>query len=62
LTGRPSFRLLACGHEWDLSGLQAVLPVPLLRSSTPVDPMCPRRYGHIDAAPAYPYSEGFGDS
>ena len=52
LTGRPSFRLLSCGRQWDLSGLQAILPVPLLRSSTPVEPMCPRHYGHIDAAPA----------
>ena len=40
------------GREWDLSGLQAILPVPLLRSSTPVESMCPRHLGHIDAAPA----------
>ncbi len=26
--------------------------MPLLRSSTPVEPMCPRHVGHIDAAPA----------
>src|SRR5258708_9282338 len=38
------------GREWDLSGLQAVLPVPLLRSSTPVEPTCPRPAGHVDAA------------
>src|ERR1700728_248808 len=51
-SGRPPFRLLSCGREWDLSGLQAILPVPLLRSSTPVEPTCPRHLGHIDAAPA----------
>jgi hypothetical protein len=50
--GRPTFRLSSCGHEWDLSGLQTILPVPLLRSSTPVEPTCPRHLGHIDAAPA----------
>jgi hypothetical protein len=50
--GRPTFRLLSCGREWDLSGLQAILPVPLLCSSTPVEPTCPRHIGHIDAAPA----------
>jgi hypothetical protein len=50
--GRPSFRLPTHGRQWDLSGLQAILPVPLLRSSTPVEPMCPRHVGHIDAAPA----------
>src|SRR5262249_30998232 len=38
---RPTFRLLSCGREWDLSGLQTILPVPLLRSSTPVEPTCP---------------------
>src|SRR5579863_2251821 len=42
LAGRPPFRHLSCGREWDLSGLQAILPVPLLRSTTPVEPMCPR--------------------
>jgi hypothetical protein len=51
-TGRPTFRLLSFGREWDLSGLQTILPVPLLRSSTPVEPMCPRHVGHIDAAHA----------
>ena len=45
-------RLLTRGREWDLSGLQAILPVPLLRSSTPVEPMCPCHDGHVDAAPA----------
>ena len=48
----PEFPASSCGREWDLSGLQAILPVPLLRSSTPVEPTCPRHLGHIDAAPA----------
>src|SRR5439155_3836741 len=43
---------LARGREWDLSGLQAIHPVPLLRSRTPVEPMHPRLTGCIDAAPA----------
>jgi hypothetical protein len=30
----------------------AILPVPVLRSSTPVEPTCPRHVGRIDAAPA----------
>src|SRR6202521_276235 len=48
----PEFPASSCGREWDLSGLQAILPVPLLRSSTPVEPMYPRHLGYIDAAPA----------
>jgi hypothetical protein len=48
----PEFPASSCGRDWDLSGLQAILPVPLLRSSTPVEPTCPRHLGHIDAAPA----------
>jgi hypothetical protein len=38
----PLVRLPACGREWDLSGLQTILPVPLLRSRTPVEPTSPR--------------------
>ena len=40
------------GHGWVLSGLQAIHPVPLLRSWTPVESACPRQSGHVDAAPA----------
>jgi hypothetical protein len=36
------------------------LPVPLLRSSTPVEPMCPCLGGHTGAAPRWSKSEGFG--
>jgi len=50
--GRPPFRLLARGREWDLSGLQTIHPVPLLRSSTPVEPTYPRHLGYVDTAPA----------
>jgi hypothetical protein len=49
---RPFFRLLSRGRGWDLSGLQAIRPVPLLRSWTPAEPTCPRHTcGHVDAAP-----------
>ena len=34
------------GHGWVLSGLQAIHPVPLLRSWTPVESACPRQSGH----------------
>jgi len=39
------------GRQWDLSGLQVIHPVSLLRSWTPVEPMCPCLGGHIGAAP-----------
>jgi len=48
----PSAGFELRGREWDLSGLQAIRPVPLLHSSTPVEPMYPRHTGYIDAAPA----------
>src|SRR5437660_8617270 len=48
----PNYRLIARGREWDLSGLQTIHPVPLLRSRTPVEPMHPCLTGCIDAAPA----------
>jgi hypothetical protein len=48
----PVSGCLARGRKWDLSGLQAIRPVPLLRSGTPVEPTCPRHAGHVDAAPA----------
>jgi hypothetical protein len=38
----PVFPVVSRGRRWDLSGLQAIHPVPLLRSSTPVEPTCPR--------------------
>src|SRR5262249_34718663 len=39
------------GRQWDLSGLQVIHPVSLLRSWTPVEPMCPCLGGHIGTAP-----------
>src|SRR5215470_1167379 len=42
---------LSRGRQWDLSGLQVIHSVPLLRSWTPVEPMCPCLGGHIDGAP-----------
>jgi hypothetical protein len=35
--------------------------VPLLRSWTPVESMCPCLNGHINADPAWKDNEGFGD-
>jgi hypothetical protein len=52
LRRRPAVPAPSCGRRWDLSGLQATLPVPLLRSGTPVEPTCPCHDGHVDAAPA----------
>jgi len=51
---------LSRGRQWDLSCLQVIHSVPLLRSWTPVEPMCPCLGGHIDAAPACYHNEGFG--
>ena len=51
-SGRPNCRSLFTWTRWDLSGLQAILPVPLLRSRTPVEPTCPRHHGHLGTAPA----------
>jgi len=58
----PVFPAVACGRQWDLSGLQAIPPVPLLRSSTPVEPMCPCHGGHFDAAPATHTAKASDDS
>ena len=40
--GRPKLPACSRGREWDLSGLQAIHPVPLLCSRTPVEATCPR--------------------
>jgi hypothetical protein len=46
---------LARGRERDLPGFQAIHPVPLPRSATPVEPTIPRLSdGLVDAAPALP--------
>jgi hypothetical protein len=56
----PAVPAISRGRKWDISGLQVIHPVPLLRSWTPVEPMCPCLGGHIDAAPACYHNEGFG--
>jgi hypothetical protein len=56
----PVVPAVSRGRQWDLSGVQVIHPVPLLRSWTPVEPMCPCLGGHIDAAPACYHNEGFG--
>ena len=52
-TGDPIAGLFSRGRERDLSGSQAIHPVPLPRSATPVEPTIPRLIdGFVDAAPA----------
>jgi hypothetical protein len=58
--GRPQFRLTSRGRQWDLSGLQVIHSVPLLRSQTPVELVCPCLSGHTGAAPRFFKSGGFG--
>jgi hypothetical protein len=41
-TGDPIAGVLSRGREWDLSGSQAVRPVPLPRSKTPAESTLPR--------------------
>jgi len=48
----PAVPTTSRGRQWDLSSIQVIHPVPLLRSWTPVEPMYPCRGGHTDAAPA----------
>jgi hypothetical protein len=58
--GALTVRLAVRGRERDLSGLQAIHPVPLLRSTTPVEPKRPRHSRSPRCCPRYPYGEGFG--
>src|SRR5262249_9956981 len=52
-TGDPIAGLLSRGRERDLSGSQAIRPVPLPRSRTPAESPIPRLTdGFVDAAPA----------
>src|SRR5712691_958881 len=59
--GGPFSSLLIRGREWDLSGLQAILPVPLLRSRTPLEPACPRHLRSRRCCPRCVDGEGFGN-
>jgi hypothetical protein len=53
--GDPVTGAFAPGRERDLSGSQAIHPVPLLRSATPAEPTIPHPWrGLIGAAPAAP--------
>jgi hypothetical protein len=57
----PNSGVLARGRDWDLSGLQAIRPVPLLRSRTPVEPTCPCLLRSRRCCPRYPDGEGLGN-
>jgi hypothetical protein len=55
----PKCRLLSCGREQDLSGSQAIRPVPLPRSKTPAEPTIPRHWRSRRCCPRSNDSEGF---
>jgi hypothetical protein len=57
--GCPSAGSLSCGHERDLSGSQAIRPVPLPRSKTPAEPTIPRHWRSRRCCPRSNDSEGF---
>src|SRR5208282_2811916 len=52
--GRPFAGALSRGRKRDLTGSQAIHPMPLLRSKTPAGPTIPHPDGVVDAAPARP--------
>ena len=52
--GRPFAGALSLGHKRDLTGSQAIHPMPLPRSKTPAGPTIPHPDGVVDAAPAQP--------
>jgi hypothetical protein len=47
------------GREWDLSGSQAIHPVPLPRSATPAEPTIPRQWRSHRCCPCCSESKGF---
>ena len=55
----PSVGLLSRGRERDLSGSQAIHPVPLPRSKTPAEPTIPRHWRFRRCCPRLFDSEGF---
>src|SRR6201987_5141192 len=55
----PSVSLLSRGRERDLSGSQAIHPVPLPRSKTPAEPTIPRHWRFRRCCPRFFDSEGF---
>ena len=50
----PIAGALSRGRERDLTGSQAIHPMPLPRSKTPAEPTIPHHDGLVDAAPAQP--------
>ena len=52
--GRPFAGALSRGRKRDLTGSQAIHPMPLPRSKTPAGPTIPHPDGVVDAAPAQP--------
>lgn len=46
------FRLASAWTGWDLTGSQAIHPVPLPGSKTPAESVVPHQSGPTDAAPA----------
>ncbi len=52
--GCPPTGVLSRGRERDLTGSQAIHPMPLPRSKTPAGPTTPHHHGVVDAAPALP--------
>src|SRR5271166_4203832 len=52
--GRPFAGALSRGRKRDLTGSQAIHPMPLPRSKTPAGPTIPHPDGVVDAAPALP--------
>jgi hypothetical protein len=58
-TGDPLAGVLSHGRERDLSGSQAIHPVPLLRSTTPAEPMFPRHGRSHRCCPCQHEGKGF---
>src|SRR5271165_4590003 len=52
--GRPFAGTLSLGRKRDLTGSQAIRPMPLPRSKTPAGPTIPHPDSVVDAAPAQP--------
>jgi hypothetical protein len=50
---------LSRGREWDISGSQAIHPVPLPRSTTPAEPTVPRQWRSRRCCPCSRDSKGF---
>jgi len=57
--GDPTAGVLSRGREWDLSGSQAVRPVPLPRSTTPAESTLPRHWRSRRCCPCCRNSKGF---